>query len=136
VKGTLALAAFLIAAQTLPVVDPPRVTQKQFKRLRAAGRIAVVDQRAENTYRRGHIPGAISLPLDGRQWQPEFDRTLDAIKALRKPVVVYCGCAGDAGAVRVANLLTERGVRDVRVLAGGWIDWFNDGNPVVTGRGR
>ena len=30
-------------------------------------------------------------------------------------------------------MLKARGVKNVRALRGGWNDWFNAGNPVVTG---
>jgi 3-mercaptopyruvate sulfurtransferase SseA len=35
----------------------------------------------------------------------------------------------EATSARAALLLKERGVQDVRALAGGWNDWVNDGNP-------
>ena len=30
-------------------------------------------------------------------------------------------------------MLKERGVKNVRALVGGWNEWVNDGNKVVTG---
>jgi rhodanese-related sulfurtransferase len=131
--ATLILAASLMAAQTPPVVDPPRITQRDFKKLVAAKQVVVIDTRYPGAFRAGHIPGAILVPLDGASWPSEFDRAVGALKTATKPVIVYCACAGDSAAVHAAILLSQHGVRDVRVLVGGWIDWFNDGNPVAKG---
>jgi len=128
----LVVAAFVVA-QTAEPDAPARVTQREFKRLRAAQSILVVDTRIANTYRAGHIPGALSLPVEGASWPPEYEKAVETLKAATKPVIVYCGCVADANAVRAARLLKDAGVRDVRVLTGGWVEWFNGGNRVAKG---
>lgn len=132
-KAAVLLLGGLVAAQTLADFDPPRVTQREFKRLLAAHKVVVVDVRSANAFGVSHIPGAISLPLDTADIPSEFADTAGRLKAAAKPVVIYCACAGDSGSVRAARLLRQEGVRDTRVLAGGWVDWFNNGNRVATG---
>lgn len=39
--------------------------------------------------------------------------------------------AGETSSLRVATLLQRLGVPDARALTGGWVDWFNDGNPIA-----
>ena len=66
VPGTL-LAA--IAALTLPVLacaqeTDVRMPLEQLKKRMAAGGVVVVDVRGESAYAGGHIPGALSIPLE------------------------------------------------------------------------
>jgi len=130
----VALAAWLVAAQTALPVDPPRITQEQFKRLHETHAVVVVDVRGERLFSSGHIPDAISLPVEGREWAPQYEATVDELKRAAKPVIVYCACASDTGALHAAAILSQRGVGDVRVLTGGWVDWFNAGNPIEKGQ--
>ncbi len=132
-KAAVLLVGALVAAETLPDFDPPRVTQHAFKQLLAAHRVVVVDVRSANAFGVGHIPGAISLPLDTAEIPSGFAATAARLRTAAKPVVIYCACAGDSGSVRAARLLRGEGVRDPRVLKGGWIDWFNSGSRVARG---
>jgi rhodanese-related sulfurtransferase len=132
-KAVVALLAAVLAAQTLPDVEPARVSQRDFKMLLAAHRIVVVDVRSANAFGVGHIPTARSLPLDTADIPDSFAATAAALKASAKPVVIYCACAGDSGSVRAARLLAQQGVTDARVLTGGWVDWFNAGNRIARG---
>ena len=72
-------AAFTFAAQLAPSAGAPRISQAEFKKLRAAKKVLVVDTRNEDAYRRGHIPGAILLPLEGLQMHPETELYLGLI---------------------------------------------------------
>jgi 3-mercaptopyruvate sulfurtransferase SseA len=97
------LAAALIVLSSLPVAAKvaalgqatppaaapnealaPRVALDEFKKLYDAGGVIVLDVRGAPTYRDGHIPGAVSAPLDTlssrtASWQDG-----------KKPVVAYC----------------------------------------------
>jgi 3-mercaptopyruvate sulfurtransferase SseA len=64
--------------------EAPRITQAQFKKLLAQGQVLVVDVRGKETYQAGHIPGAISIPLD------EVKANAARLKAAAKPIVTYC----------------------------------------------
>lgn len=66
------------------------------------------------------IPGARPVDLDN------LDRTLADIPRDRD-VVVYCACPNEASAVKVAMLLRDRGIRNVRPLAGGIDAWIEAG---------
>jgi rhodanese-related sulfurtransferase len=41
----------------------PRIIPEELKRLMAAGQAVVIDVRPLDEYRKGHIPGAINLPM-------------------------------------------------------------------------
>ncbi|MCA1562550.1 MAG: rhodanese-like domain-containing protein [Acidobacteria bacterium] len=61
-----------------------RVEWDEFKPLYDAGKVVVVDVRGADAFEAGHIPGALSVPL------AEVERRADELKALKKPIVVYC----------------------------------------------
>jgi rhodanese-related sulfurtransferase len=79
------------AVQPVPTDGAPRISQDDFKKLRAQKNVIIVDTRNEDAYRRGHIPGAILLPLEGQpSWPAEYEKTVEMLKAARKPIVTYC----------------------------------------------
>jgi len=61
-----------------------RISLAEFKKLHDAGDVVVIDVRGADAYRRGHIPGALSVPLDtvaakAAEW-----------KTATRPIVTYC----------------------------------------------
>ncbi len=61
------------------------------------------------------IPGALCVELDKlRAMAPRLGSG---------PVVVYCDCPDEAGALKAASILEKIGVADVRVLVGGYDGW-------------
>ena len=93
--AAIALAAALTAsarAQVAAAADPaPRISQDEFKKLRAAGTVIVVDTRNAGTYEAGRIPGAVLLPVEGlATWPAEYEKVVERLKASKKPIVTYC----------------------------------------------
>ena len=81
----------LIALQGVATVhadnDPatvPRVSLEDFKKELDAGKVLVIDVRGAETYRAGHIPGALHVPLSA------WSEHLPKLKASKKPIVAYC----------------------------------------------
>jgi hypothetical protein len=65
--------------------DPAlRIRQEEFKTLLAAGAVTVVDVRDAGAFAAGHIPGALSVPLDS------VEQAGERLRKLGKPVVTYC----------------------------------------------
>lgn len=105
-------------------------------------------------YADGHIPGAIYLdtnwlesPTDwNRRGPAELDHALRSLGITADTTVVVYGRdtegspnerwpgrrAGQIAATRAALILRYAGVRDVRLLDGGYDWWVNDGNPLET----
>ena len=83
--GVLGTACSLTAA---PLQDDlaavARISQADFRKALAAGTILVVDVRDTGSYATGHIPGAVSIPLD------EVLKHAQELKGERKPIVAYC----------------------------------------------
>lgn len=74
--GTTAGAADLTAV--------PRIKLEAFKKEFDQDKVLVIDTRGAETYRAGHIPGAINVPLSA--WAENLPR----LKASKKPIVAYC----------------------------------------------
>jgi rhodanese-related sulfurtransferase len=87
----LGLLAMLSAAAQGQGIDAPRISQADFKKLVAAKNVVVVDTRVADVFAAGHIPGALLLPLEGAMtWPEEYEKTVAALVASKKPVVTYC----------------------------------------------
>ena len=135
VRATGRFAGVVLAAALQQAPPDARISQAEFKRLFTAKAVAVVDTRAEPEYSRAHVPGAMSLgDADISAGVPAATKTIAALKKAKRPVVVYCACPAEITSLRVAEALRAAGVNDVRALTGGWVEWFNAGNPVEPSR--
>jgi rhodanese-related sulfurtransferase len=80
------------AAVELPAVrqdrsdesSAPRIALDEFKKLLESDSIVVLDVRSLESYREGHIPGAISMPSDS------VASRVNELKGFKKPIVAYC----------------------------------------------
>jgi predicted sulfurtransferase len=62
----------------------PRISLPEFKALLARGNVLVLDVRDVDSYKAGHIPGAVLLPL------ADIDQHADKLRAEKRPIVTYC----------------------------------------------
>ena len=108
---------------------PLPVAWREVAPLVETGALALVDAGTAGQFKDGHIPGAISLPL---QELPGRIRAFQAAVPAARPVVVYCAdpsCpAAHAEAVALAGTY---GYRDVREMPGGYAEWL-----LETAKGR
>lgn len=131
--GQCAGLLLLIAPRQTPA--DARISQAEFRKLFAAKAVAVADTRSDAEFSRGHIPGAVSLSdADLSARTTDAVRAIAALKKSKLPVVVYCACPAELTSLRVAEALRGEGLPDARALTGGWVEWFNAGNPVETAR--
>ncbi|MGB1879311.1 MAG: rhodanese-like domain-containing protein [Gammaproteobacteria bacterium] len=86
----------------------------------------IVDVRKHEDFAKGHIIGALNLPLN------ELESARNRLAAhAEKPVLVCCDSGGtSAGAARK---LKQAGIANVRNLAGGLSAWRAANLPVTTG---
>ena len=61
-----------------------RISWDDFKTQYDKNEVVVVDVRGVEAYELGHVPGSRSIPLD------QVEQRVDELKALKKPVVLYC----------------------------------------------
>jgi rhodanese-related sulfurtransferase len=107
----------------------PRLKLDDFRARHASGSILVVDVRDELSFKAGHIPGAISVPLTAIVQRANEVRDL----AGRRPVVTYCSCPSEQTAASAAVALAKHGVTNVSVLVGGYPEWVATGGAVERG---
>lgn len=106
--------------------DPAReeIGRDELLRRARTGEVVVLDVRPAPEYRAGHIPGAVSIPVD------ELADRLDELPA-DTDVVAYCRGAWCVFAHDAVRLLTARGRRAYR-LVDGMLEWRLDDRPVET----
>src|ERR1700682_2517153 len=78
----------------------------------------IVDVRGPDEWRRGHIPGAVHIPLAAL---PDRIGELDTAA----PIALHCG-GGNRSAI-AASFLKARGIANVSNLAGGYDSWVKSG---------
>jgi rhodanese-related sulfurtransferase/Fe2+ or Zn2+ uptake regulation protein len=100
------------------------VARSDVERLAAAGEVFVIDVRPTVEYEHGHLPDAISLPLE------ELIVRLAELPRDRR-IVAYCRGAYCLFADEAVVLLRRHGF-DAYRLEGGWPEWQAEGRPVAT----
>ena len=89
----------------------------------AGGEVCLIDVRPAIEYEAGHLPGAISLPLE------QLPQRLQELPR-DHPIVAYCRGEYCLFADDAVRLLRQHGFRAIR-LEGGWPEWRLEGRPVA-----
>lgn len=108
---------FLEARDAMQPVDRDELAERV-----RCGEVTVLDVRPSEEYRAGHIPGALSVPLD------ELDRRMAALPKDRE-VVAYCRGPYCVLAIEAVERLQRHGYRAIR-FEDGVSDWRARGLPV------
>ncbi|SEP53307.1 ArsR/SmtB family transcription factor [Amycolatopsis saalfeldensis] len=104
--------------------DTEHVTREELLQRVRSGEVTVLDVRPAEEYAAGHIPGAVSIPLD------ELAERLADLPVDRE-VVAYCRGAYCVLAHDAVRLLAAQG-RPARRLADGMLEWRLADLPVAT----
>ncbi|MEU6283365.1 metalloregulator ArsR/SmtB family transcription factor [Streptomyces sp. NPDC047028] len=91
------------------------VSREELRARAAAGDVVVLDVRPAEEYRAGHIPGAVSIPVE------ELADRIDELPE-QTEIVVYCRGEYCVLAYDAVRLLTDRGRRAIR-LDDGMLEW-------------
>jgi rhodanese-related sulfurtransferase len=98
------------------------ITREELQRRLSRGDVVVLDVRPASEYQAGHIPGALSVPID--ELQRRLRRLPDDTE-----VVAYCRGPYCVYADNAVRALTQRGIRAAR-LEDGFPEWARAGLPV------
>ncbi len=134
--ATALLATLAAGAQTKVMTPTPvqvgswesarRIPRDAAIHMVDSGKAVFVDIRSFETYSKGHIKGALSIPRS------------QLIHRLRevppgKLIITYCACVREHTAALAVVDLTAHGVNNAAALAGGWNEWTAARLPTVTG---
>jgi rhodanese-related sulfurtransferase len=103
------------------------VSRMELKKIIGSGQnIQLVDVRGkECCYDNGHLPGAISIPINELEARAPEELEKD------EPLIVYCGSLSCSLSPRAAHLLEDHlGFKDVTDYEGGIKDWMDAGFPI------
>lgn len=85
-----------------------------------------VDARAFETYKHGHIAGALNVRLGEGIDVDSLEKVLAA-----KKVIVYCEGIDCHASDQAADELAEHGVKNIYLMPDGWLGWVGAGMPVM-----
>jgi rhodanese-related sulfurtransferase len=98
------------------------VTPRQAWELIEKGEVTVVDVRDAHEWDRGHIPGALLVPLAQVRANPR--------KHLPAGRVLFV-CAGGVRSQTAARIAQDHGIADVLSVIGGTTSWIKAGLPLT-----
>lgn len=116
------LQEFYVDPEGLEPVDVENLLERA-----RAGEVLVLDVRPAVEYRAGHVPGAVSIPVD------ELEQRLSGLPHDRV-IVAYCRGPYCLFSVEAVELLRRKGLR-ARRLEVGLSEWREWGLPVAAGTG-
>lgn len=122
--AAVAFAVLPVAAQPDDLTKVPRITLAQFKPLHAKNAVLTIDVRDPHGFDAGHVPGALNVSA------VDVEIMGNRILKEKRPVVAYCACPDEHSALVVAAKLMRIGVKDIKVLNGGWNGWKAAGGKV------
>jgi rhodanese-related sulfurtransferase len=92
----------------------------------------ILDSRSEAEFAEGHIPGALSIPLEKIKTD---DLAIISQLPQDKPLMIYCEGGDCLTSLNLARILYQRGFLDLRVFSGGWKEWMAAGLPTERAKG-
>ena len=125
-SGAWAIVAILLFVTQLRLMatGPKSVSPQGLTNMVNREQAVVIDIRGQADFNRGHIQGAINIPLS---------KIKESVKDLEKhrssPIIMVC-----ANGIQVAgacSALSKEGFAQVHKLAGGMSSWVGDNLPVV-----
>lgn len=102
----------------------PDITKAELEKAIAAKQVVVIDCNGSESFKKGHIPGAIDFEAHGK----DLAGKLPADKSTL--VVAYCGGPSCGAYKQGAKVATELGYTNVKHLSAGITGWKKDGGTV------
>jgi rhodanese-related sulfurtransferase len=109
------------------------VELEEVKRASQRGGMVLLDGRSQFDYENGHIPGAYHLPV------ADFDKAFHQFSSQfsqETRFIIYCRGGDCSLSRRLAELLYDKGYRQLKIYSAGYNDWFLNHNPVEKGKGQ
>ncbi len=145
ISGALGIGVNAFRAEGIPLMERwqekvlneqltgglPAVSLKQVKEAYKSGAALLVDARDPEFFERGHIPGAVSLPV--RDFDSVFPKLEEQLRAAPR-VITYCDGVSCELSVELTEKLLFAGLEFIEFFTGGIQQWQGAGQPVVAGK--
>jgi len=116
-KKLLALLATTLLAATLYAGEFPDISITELKSAIAAKKVVVIDVNGSDSYKDGHIPGALDFDITADKLANVLPKDKNAL------VVAYCGgpsCKAYQAAAKAAEKLGYKNVKHLSAGISGW----------------
>lgn len=123
--GLFSSSAFPGRTATKEPVSSTFLTYEEARMLFLRGDALFIDARHGYDFGRGHIKGAINVPLQ------EFNNGHLLLTSVAKDrlIVTYCDGEDCNSSVELAKKMYAAGYSNVRIFFGGWNEWLAHGQP-------
>ena len=119
-KKLLALIAVAVLAVNVQAGEYPDITIGDLKKAIKAGKVTLIDVNGKNSYKKGHIPGAVLFSN-----KEALAKQLSKVKK-NTLVVAYCGNPRCSAYKRGATAAAELGFKNVKHLSAGIQGWIKN----------
>lgn len=103
------------------------ITLQEAEGLFSVGEALFIDSRPEEAFQAGHILGAENIPFEERKEEEVLDFPSLPTEGT---IVIYCDGSECNSSLELAKVLHQKGLKDIRVFFGGWVEWVREGLPV------
>ena len=103
-----------------------QVSMARVRTIMEAGTAIIIDARVAEEFAKGHLPGALNIPIyDFVEYYSQLDERVPIDAA----VIVYCQSVTCDESANLAQELRLMGYESVVVYRGGWDEWSEAGLP-------
>jgi rhodanese-related sulfurtransferase len=99
----------------------------EFRALAESRHIPILDARHRADYQRGHVPGALSLPVEN--FETEYPKLAPKLSTQGDLIIVYCANMWCGLGDDLQKKLIDRGFQHVGRFPDGWEAWQRAGLP-------
>ena len=121
IKSCLIMVAAILMLASQVAAATRDISSIEAKNLLARNKPFLLDVRTPQEFSQARLSGAVLIPIG------EFQRRINEVPK-NKPILVYC--AVGSRSKPVADLLTQRGYKDVYHMADGIVGWYRNGFPI------
>ena len=124
-KKIFSILVLSLFASGLFAGEFPDISIKELQKAIKDGKVAVIDVNGAGSYKKGHIPTAISFAANGKALAKHLPKDKSTL------VVAYCGGPGCCAYKRGASAAAKRGYKIVKQLSAGSSGWKRSGAEVA-----
>ncbi len=120
-KKLLAFAITALFAVSLSAGEYPDISIKELKIQIAKKKVTIIDVMGAGSYKKGHVPSAISFAKHGKNLAKALPKDKNAL------IVAYCGGPSCSAYKRAASLAEKLGYTTVKHMSAGISGWKKAG---------